>query len=90
MNWRKVIFTSNVIVIFIFLCFMALTFLWPEYIPFLYLSTETCMLIIMHLISLLFLLAFFQTHLSLPWRIFSIISSFLVLIESTMMLQIWR
>lgn len=90
MNWRKLIFYANVVSILLFAGFLCLTFLWPEYIPFFYLSYDSCILIIMHLISLLFLLAFFQKHLSAPWRIFCVISSFIVLLESTMMLRIWR
>ena len=89
-KWRKVIFYANVVTIIVFLVFMAVTFLWSEYLPYFNLTYQSCLLIIMHLISLMFLLAFFQTHLSLPWRVFCVISSFFILIEATIMLDIWR
>lgn len=90
MDWRRVIFFLNVAAILFFAAFMALTFVWPEYIPYLGLSYQGCLLAIMHIISLMLLLAFFQTHLPTAWRVFSIIASFVVLIESTLMLEIWR
>ncbi len=76
--------------IVLFFFFLAAAFLWPEYLPYFSLSYQSCLLIIMDLISFMLLLAFFQTRLSLPWRVFCIIASFFVQIEATMMLDIWR
>jgi len=90
MKWRKVSFYANVIAIACFFFFMAAAFLWPEYLPYFSLSYQSCLLIIMHLISFMLLLAFFQARLSLPWRVFCIVASFFVLIEATIMLEIWR
>gem|GEM_PF-1627328 len=90
LKWRKVIFYANVVTMIIFFIFMAVAFLWPEYLPYFNLSYETCLLAIMHLISLLFLLAFFQKELSVVWRVFCVIASFMILIEATLMLKLWR
>jgi hypothetical protein len=90
MKWRRVIFFANVVTIALFLSFMAMAFLWPEYLPYFNLSYSTCLLAIMHLISLMFLLAFFQHQLSVPWRIFCVLASFFILLEATLMLEIWR
>jgi hypothetical protein len=90
MKQRKVIFYANVVTIICFLFFMAVAFFWAEYLPYFCLSYQSCLLIIMHLISLMFLLAFFQERLSLPWRVFCVIASFFVLLEATVMLDIWR
>lgn len=46
--------------------------------------------IIMNLISLILLIYFLQTHLKLSWRIFCLIGSFIVLIESILMLGAWK
>jgi hypothetical protein len=90
MKWRKVIFYANVVAITLFLGLMAMVFLWPEYLPYFNLSYSTCLLAIMHLISLMFLLAFFQPQLSVPWRVFCVMASFFILFEATLMLEIWR
>ncbi|MDQ7822171.1 MAG: hypothetical protein RDV48_05185 [Candidatus Eremiobacteraeota bacterium] len=90
MSWRKVIFYINVVTITLFFCFLGLLFLWPEYIPFFYLTHNTCRLAIMQLISLMLLLAFFQQHLSYRWKVLCVIASFIVLAEAWLMLELWR
>lgn len=85
---RKVVSYLTLPVTLLFFAALIITFLYPEFLQKLNLTETEAWVIIMNLISLIFLLSFLQTHLSLPWRIFCLIASFLVLFESILMLGV--
>ena len=74
----------------LFFAWVIITFLFPEILEALHLETFEAWTIIMNLISLILLLTFMQTQLSVPWRIFCLLASFLVLLESILILGAWH
>lgn len=67
-----------------------MTFLYPEALNALFLTPTEARVIIMTLISFILLLSFLQIQMTLFWRIFCLIASFLTLIESILMLGAWH
>lgn len=67
-----------------------MTFLYPEVLKALLLTPTEARVIIMTLISFILLLSFLQIQMSLYWRIFCLITSFMTLIESILMLGAWH
>jgi hypothetical protein len=74
----------------LFVIMVIITFLFPEILTALHLGQVEARTIIMNLISLILILTFMQTQLSLSWRIFCLVASFVVLIEAILMLGVWQ
>lgn len=74
----------------IFFVVLVITYLYPETLSALNISPKVARTVLMDLISLILLLSFFQSHLTLSWRIFCLIASFIVMIESILMLGAWQ
>ncbi len=65
---------------------LIITFLYPNVLKKLNITDMEAWTVIMNLISLLLLLYFFNPYLSFAWRIFCLLASFVILIESILML----
>jgi hypothetical protein len=87
---RKILSYFTMTFTLLFFIFLILTFLFPEILRAFKLGPVESRTIIMNLISLILVLNFLQPHLNLPWRIFCLISSFIILIESILMLGAWQ
>jgi hypothetical protein len=86
---KKTLSHLNITASILFIVTLAITYLYPEVTKNLYLSIVEARAVLMTLISLILLLSFLQSQLSLPWRIFCLIGSFIVLIEAILMLGAW-
>jgi len=87
---NKVLSKINIALTFLFLIFLTLTFLYKDVMVSIHLSQTESWVILMTMISLILMISFLQTHLSLPWRIFCLAASFVTLIESILMLGAWE
>ncbi len=87
---RKTLSHLNITATVLFLITLAITYLYPEVTRVLLLSAAEARAIIMTLISLILLVSFLQTHMSLTWRILCLVGSFVVLIESIFVLGSWQ
>jgi len=87
---NKTVSHLNIAVTILFIISVIMTFLYPEITNALLLSPTEARVIIMTLVSLNLMLYFLQTQLSVYWRIFCLLGSFLTLIESVLMLGAWE
>lgn len=87
---KKIIFFCNIAGFLLFFVALSLALLGPEYLGVIHLSREDCFLVCMQLVSFLLLVISFHERLEISWRVFGLIASFLVLVESALMLDIWR
>lgn len=83
---KKTLSQLNITATILFFITLIITYLYPEVTNALMLNPIEARGVLMTLISFILLLSFLQSQLSLPWRIFCLIASFIVLIESMMML----
>lgn len=87
---KRMLSQLNITATILFFITLTMTFLYPEILKALYLSSTEAQAILMTLISFILLLSFLQSHMSLTWRIFCLIGSFLVLMEVILMLGAWH
>ncbi|MFP4498105.1 MAG: hypothetical protein ACLFQV_07830 [Vulcanimicrobiota bacterium] len=80
----------NFLATVLFFAAVIITYMYPNLLEQWKITPVEARTIIMNLISLILLIYFLQTHLKLSWRIFCLIGSFIVLIESILMLGAWK
>jgi hypothetical protein len=87
---KKMLSQLSLTATILFVVTLVISLLYPEVLKVLFLTQMEARSIILTLISLILLLSFLQSQLSLSWRIFCLITSFIVLIESILMLGAWQ